>query len=61
MDIRRILEVANKSSINFNTKIFVKDGQAYVTIDTFTTKVVDEDDVVNAIRGYVEDTLEDLV
>ena len=61
MDIRRIFEVANKSSINFNTKIFVKDGQAYITVGTFTTKVVDEDDVVNAVRGYVEDTLEDLV
>ena len=66
MEIKRIFEVANKESISLDIEIYVEDGQTYVTIGTenatgFTTKVTNEDDIVNAFEGYLEDTLEELV
>ena len=66
MEIKRIFEVANKKSVNLDVEIYLEDGQAYVTIGTenatgFTTKVKDEDDIVNVFEGYLKDTLEELV
>ena len=65
MDIKEILKSANKSRINFDIEVYAENEQAYISIgkgdnSIFTTEVKDEDDITNVIRGYIEDTLEEL-